>query len=70
MCMCVFVWVCRMACRLSVLARSLLRFLVDVSAEPLSPELTEELSNRASRCLLLLDHCSHGALRVRTGRRG
>lgn len=54
----------RMACRLSVLARSLLRFLVDVSAEPLSPELTEELSNRASRCLLLLDHCSHGALRV------
>ncbi|XP_026801521.3 TELO2-interacting protein 2 [Pangasianodon hypophthalmus] len=54
----------RMECRLSVLARSLLRFLVDVSAESLAPELTEELSNRATRCLLLLDHCSHGRLRV------
>ncbi|TTM20203.1 Nuclear receptor subfamily 6 group A member 1-A [Bagarius yarrelli] len=54
----------RMECRLSVLARSLLRFLVDVSEESLSPELIEELSNRATCCLLLLDHCSRGRLRV------
>ncbi|KAF5897832.1 TELO2-interacting protein 2, partial [Clarias magur] len=53
----------RMECRLSVLARSLLRFLVDVTADvSLSPELTETLMSRASRCLLLLDRCSHGRL--------
>ncbi|KAG7332018.1 hypothetical protein KOW79_003852 [Hemibagrus wyckioides] len=54
----------RMECRLSILTRSLLRFLVDVSTEPLSPELTEELLKRASRCLLLLDRCSQGRLGV------
>ncbi|XP_027003333.2 TELO2-interacting protein 2 [Tachysurus fulvidraco] len=54
----------RMECRLSLLTRSLLRFLVDVSAESLSPEITEELLKRASRCLLLLDRCSQGKLRA------
>ncbi|KAF7694890.1 TELO2-interacting protein 2 [Silurus meridionalis] len=54
----------RMECRVAVLARSLLRFLVDVSEESLSPELIEELLTQATHCLLLLDHCSHGRLRV------
>uniref|UniRef100_A0AAR2JHK6 TELO2 interacting protein 2 n=1 Tax=Pygocentrus nattereri TaxID=42514 RepID=A0AAR2JHK6_PYGNA len=55
----------RMECRTGVLAKSLLRFLVDISSEPLAPELRDQLLTRASRCLLLLDHCSHGRLRVR-----
>ncbi|KAL7827095.1 hypothetical protein SRHO_G00328130 [Serrasalmus rhombeus] len=54
----------RMECRTGVLAKSLLRFLVDISSEPLAPELRDQLLTRASRCLLLLDHCSHGRLRV------
>ncbi|XP_062854745.1 TELO2-interacting protein 2 [Trichomycterus rosablanca] len=52
----------RMECRVDVLARNLLRFLVDVSSDSLDPELTDELLNRASRCLLLLNHCSCGKL--------
>ncbi|XP_076846476.1 TELO2-interacting protein 2 isoform X2 [Brachyhypopomus gauderio] len=54
----------RMACRMEVLAKSLLRFLVDVSSEPLAPELREELLKKASGCLMLLDHCSQGRLQV------
>uniref|UniRef100_A0A3B1JYZ0 TELO2 interacting protein 2 n=1 Tax=Astyanax mexicanus TaxID=7994 RepID=A0A3B1JYZ0_ASTMX len=54
----------RMECRMDVLSKSLLRFLVDISSEPLAPELREELMTRASRCLLLLDHCSQGKLLV------
>ncbi|XP_036434145.1 TELO2-interacting protein 2 [Colossoma macropomum] len=54
----------RMECRMDVLAKSLLRFLVDISSESLAPELRDQLLTRASRCLLLLDHCSHGRLRV------
>ncbi|XP_072537245.1 TELO2-interacting protein 2 [Salminus brasiliensis] len=54
----------RIECRMGVLAKSLLRFLVDISSESLSPELREELMTRASRCLLLLDHCSQGKLLV------
>lgn len=54
-----------MECRVETLAKNLLRFLVDVSTDSLDPELTEELLNRATRCLLLLDHCSRGKLMVR-----
>ncbi|KAI4884263.1 hypothetical protein NFI96_014353, partial [Prochilodus magdalenae] len=54
----------RMECRMAVLAKSLLRFLVDVSSESLAPELRDQLLTRASRCLLLLDHCSKGRLLV------
>ena len=49
---------------MGVLAKGLLRFLVDISSESLAPELRDLLLTRASRCLLLLDHCSHGRLRV------
>ncbi|KAL7884044.1 hypothetical protein AOLI_G00068140 [Acnodon oligacanthus] len=54
----------RMEYRMGVLAKSLLRFLVDIASEPLAPELRDQLLTRASRCLLLLDHCSRGRLRV------
>ncbi|KAK1787029.1 hypothetical protein P4O66_017406 [Electrophorus voltai] len=54
----------RMECRMDVLAKSLLRFLVDVSSDPLVPELREELLHKASGCLILLDQCSQGRLQV------
>ncbi|XP_030641361.1 TELO2-interacting protein 2 [Chanos chanos] len=53
----------RMECRMGVLTRSLLRFLCDVESEPLAPKLREELMNRASRCLMLLDRCTEGKLK-------
>ncbi|KAM6965433.1 TELO2-interacting protein 2 [Aplochiton taeniatus] len=53
----------RMECRLGVLVRSLLRLLCDVSEEPLlAPPVKKLLMDKASRCLLLLDHCTHGKL--------
>ncbi|XP_066500063.1 TELO2-interacting protein 2 isoform X2 [Hoplias malabaricus] len=54
----------RMQCRMGAMTKSLLRFLVDVSSESLAPEVKEELLTRATHCLLLLDHCSQGQLRV------
>ncbi|XP_059379492.1 TELO2-interacting protein 2 [Carassius carassius] len=52
----------RMERRMSSLAQSLLRFLVDVSSESLNTQLKEQLMTQASHCLLLLDHCSQGKL--------
>lgn len=53
----------RMECRLGVLVRCLLRLLCDVSEEPLlATPVKQLLMDKASRCLLLLDHCTHGKL--------
>ncbi|XP_046904555.1 TELO2-interacting protein 2 [Hypomesus transpacificus] len=54
----------RMACRLSVLVRSLLRLLVDVSSEDTSAAVRQELMDRATRCLLLLDHATKGKVQT------
>lgn len=52
----------RMKCRVSVLVRSLLRLLVDVSSETESTPaaVRQELMDKASRCLVLLDHATDG----------
>ncbi|KAJ8357969.1 hypothetical protein AAFF_G00047840 [Aldrovandia affinis] len=52
--------------RLDTLVRALLRLLVDVSADRASspPAVREELLGRATRCLLLLDRCTQGKLKV------
>lgn len=54
----------RMERRMGSLAQSLLRFLVDVSSESLTPQLKEQLMSKASHCLLLLNHCSKGKLKM------
>ncbi|KAL0978941.1 hypothetical protein UPYG_G00178190 [Umbra pygmaea] len=54
----------RMECRLSVLAKSLLRLLCDLSTEPLPPAVTDKLAVKATRCLQLLDHCTQGKLKT------
>ncbi|KAI1900919.1 hypothetical protein AGOR_G00054790 [Albula goreensis] len=56
----------RMECRLTTLVRALLRLLVDVSADHTSSPsgVREELLSRATRCLLLLDHCTQGKVKV------
>ncbi|KAL1269413.1 hypothetical protein QQF64_031702 [Cirrhinus molitorella] len=54
----------RMERKMDSLAKSLLRFLVDVSSESLPNQLKEQLMTRASHCLLLLDHCSKGRLQI------
>ncbi|XP_073674994.1 TELO2-interacting protein 2 [Garra rufa] len=54
----------RMERRMDALAKSLLRFLVDVSSESLPTQLKEQLMTQASHCLLLLDHCSKGKLQT------
>ncbi|KAJ8379260.1 hypothetical protein SKAU_G00000380 [Synaphobranchus kaupii] len=56
----------RLECRMAVLVRALLRLLVDVSEDRASapPAVREELLSRATRCLLLLDCCSQGRLKV------
>ncbi|XP_065103581.1 TELO2-interacting protein 2 [Paramisgurnus dabryanus] len=54
----------RMERRIGTLAQSLLRFLVDISSDSLSPQLKEQLMSKASHCLLLLNHCSKGKLQT------
>lgn len=54
----------RMERRMGSLAQSLLRFLVDISSEPLPTPLKEQLMTQATHCLLLLDHCSKGKLQT------
>ncbi|XP_064209863.1 TELO2-interacting protein 2 [Anguilla rostrata] len=56
----------RLECRLAVLVRALLKLLVDVSADRTSapPAVREELLRKATHCLLLLDYCSQGKLKV------
>ncbi|KAG7480794.1 hypothetical protein MATL_G00060060 [Megalops atlanticus] len=56
----------RVECRLAVLARALLKLLVDVSMDrtPLSAGVRAELLDKATRCLMLLNHCTQGKLKV------
>ncbi|CAL8343826.1 unnamed protein product [Lota lota] len=47
--------------RVGVFLQCLLRLLVDVSSDGLlSTSVKEKLTNQTSRCLTLLNHCSHG----------
>ncbi|NXO46555.1 TTI2 protein, partial [Locustella ochotensis] len=56
----------RMPCRLPVLLRALLRLLWDVHAErgPTPEPVRAALLRRATRCLVLLDRCCHGQVKV------
>ncbi|KAM9546175.1 TELO2-interacting protein 2 isoform 1-T2 [Salvelinus alpinus] len=54
----------RMECRLSALVQSLLRLLCDLSTESIPPAVREELVTKATHCLLLLDHCTQGKLKM------
>ncbi|KAI3373000.1 hypothetical protein L3Q82_023440, partial [Scortum barcoo] len=55
----------RMACRADSLLCCLLKLLLDVSSDSqLSDSVRQQLMNRASLCIRLLDSCSHGALQV------
>ncbi|KAE8292571.1 TELO2-interacting protein 2 [Larimichthys crocea] len=51
----------RMACRVDVLLRCLLKLLLDVSVDSgLSDSVRQQLTNQTSLCIKLLDGCSHG----------
>lgn len=53
----------RMACRVDVLLRCLLKLLVDVSSDSqLGDSVRQKLMNETSLCIKLLDGCSQGAL--------
>ncbi|KAJ7993786.1 hypothetical protein DPEC_G00258330 [Dallia pectoralis] len=54
----------RMECRFSVLTKSLLRLLCDLSTESLHQEVRDELVTKATHCLQLLDHCTRGQLKT------
>ncbi|XP_051667828.1 TELO2-interacting protein 2 [Manacus candei] len=56
----------RMPCRLPVLLRALLRLIWDVHTDPgPTPEpVRATLLQRATQCLILLDHCSRGQVKV------
>ncbi|XP_034617833.1 TELO2-interacting protein 2 [Trachemys scripta elegans] len=56
----------RMACRLAVLLKALLRMIWDVSTdEGLTPQpVKTALLHRATECLILLDHCSQGQVKI------
>lgn len=53
-----------MECRISALVQSLLRLVCDLSTESIPPAVREELVTKATHCLLLLDHCTQGKLKV------
>ncbi|XP_070690165.1 TELO2-interacting protein 2 [Pempheris klunzingeri] len=53
----------RMACRIDVLLRCLLKLLVDVSSDSeLSDSVRQKLMNQTTLCIKLLDGCSQGNL--------
>ncbi|XP_041792868.1 TELO2-interacting protein 2 [Chelmon rostratus] len=53
----------RMACRVDVLLRCLLKLLLDVSSDSLlGDSLRQKLMNQTALCIKLLDGCSHGKL--------
>ncbi|NXA83229.1 TTI2 protein, partial [Thryothorus ludovicianus] len=56
----------RMPCRLPVLLRALLKLLWDVGTEQGTvPEpVRAALLHRATQCLILLDHCCQGQVKV------
>ncbi|KAM4756180.1 TELO2-interacting protein 2 [Cyanocitta cristata] len=56
----------RMPCRLPVLLKALLRLLWDVHTErgPTPAPVRAALLHRATQCLILLDHCSQGQVKV------
>ncbi|XP_053222686.1 TELO2-interacting protein 2 isoform X2 [Podarcis raffonei] len=56
----------RMSCRLAVLLKALLRMMLDVATDrSLTPEpVKAELLQKATECLILLDHASHGQVKV------
>lgn len=58
-----------MPCRLPVLLKALLKLLWDVHTErgPTPEPVRAALLHRATQCLILLDHCSQGQLKVRQG---
>ncbi|XP_048853549.1 TELO2-interacting protein 2 isoform X2 [Brienomyrus brachyistius] len=55
----------RLGCRLGTLSRALLRMMCDVSSEPdmCPPAVRDELLDRATQCLLLLDRSCEGRLK-------
>lgn len=57
----------RISCRLVVLLKALLKLICDVARDPsLTPEpVKSALLEAATDCLLLLDHCSKGQVKVR-----
>ncbi|XP_027142689.1 TELO2-interacting protein 2 isoform X2 [Larimichthys crocea] len=55
----------RMACRVDVLLRCLLKLLLDVSVDSgLSDSVRQQLTNQTSLCIKLLDGCSHGDVQI------
>ncbi|XP_062817308.1 TELO2-interacting protein 2 [Anolis carolinensis] len=56
----------RMTCHLSVLLKALLKMMWDVSTDnSFTPEpVKAELLQRATECLLLLDHSTHGQVKI------
>nr|XP_034995605.1 TELO2-interacting protein 2 isoform X2 [Zootoca vivipara] len=56
----------RMSCRLAVLLKALLRMMLDVATDrSLTPEpVKAELLQKATECLILLDHASHRQVKV------
>jgi len=57
----------RVSCRLVVLLKALLKLICDVAKDPnLTPEpVKNTLLEEATDCLILLDHCSQGQVKVR-----
>uniref|UniRef100_A0A8C5KK76 TELO2 interacting protein 2 n=1 Tax=Jaculus jaculus TaxID=51337 RepID=A0A8C5KK76_JACJA len=57
----------RISCRLIVLLKALLKLLCDIARDTsLTPESTKKaLLQEATHCLILLDHCSQGQVKVR-----
>lgn len=58
-----------MPCRLPVLLKALLRLLWDVHTErgPTTEPVRAALLHRATQCLILLDRCSQGRVKVSQG---
>ncbi|XP_007433794.1 TELO2-interacting protein 2 [Python bivittatus] len=56
----------RMTCRLAIILKALLRMMWDVATDrSTTPELVKAaLLQRATKCLLLLNHCSQGQVKV------
>lgn len=59
----------RVSCRLVVLLKALLKLVCDVARDrSLTPEpVKSALLEEATACLILLDHCSQGRVKVRDG---
>ncbi|KAG8441088.1 hypothetical protein GDO86_006727 [Hymenochirus boettgeri] len=58
----------RMQCKLPLLLQTLLKFIYDVSSDPRQYQepVAEALRHHATECLILLDRCCNGQVKVRS----